>query len=109
MRIWIENAAAMRYDACMKTETYPLAVPADLLGEVHKAAQQTGLSVADTMRQSMKLGLPKLVEQLAGESIKNLEPFTEEEARRCFEIPDPEFDALSAHCAPLPVPIPGEE
>ena len=47
----------------MKSETYPLALPADLLKEVRKAAKKTGLSMADAMRQSMKLGLPKLVER----------------------------------------------
>ena len=93
----------------MKTGTYPLAVPTKLLREVRKAARQTGLSMADTMRQSMKLGLPKLVEQLSADSLKSLKPFTAEESRRCFETADPEFDALAAHCASLPVPIPEEE
>ena len=46
----------------MKSETYPLAVPSDLLKEVRKAVRKTGLSMADAMRQSMKLGLPKLIE-----------------------------------------------
>jgi hypothetical protein len=40
--------------------------------------------------------------------LKNLKPFTREESRRCFATPDPEFDALAAHCASLPVPIPEE-
>ena len=40
--------------------------------------------------------------------LKSLKPFTAEESRRCFETADPEFDALSAHCASLPVPIPEE-
>jgi len=31
---------------------------------VRRAAKETGLSMADTMRQSMKLGLNRLVEQL---------------------------------------------
>jgi hypothetical protein len=92
----------------MKTNTYQLAVPSDLLKDVRKAAQQTGLSMADTMRQSMKLGLPSLVERLTADPPKNLKPFTAEESRRCFAKPDPEFDALAAHCAALPVPIPEE-
>ncbi|MGP8202152.1 MAG: hypothetical protein ACLQU4_21945 [Limisphaerales bacterium] len=92
----------------MKTNTYPLAVPSGLLQEVRKAARKTGLSMADTMRQSIKLGLPSLVEQLTPDPLKSLKPFTAEESRRCFERPDPEFDALSAHCASLPMPLPGE-
>jgi hypothetical protein len=96
------------YDSYMKTNTYPLAVPADLLKEVRKTAQKTGLSMADTMRQSIKLGLPTLVDQLTPDPLKSLKPFTAEESRRCFQTPNSEFDALSAHCASLPVPIPEE-
>jgi hypothetical protein len=40
--------------------------------------------------------------------LKNLQPFTAEESRRCFATPYPEFDALATHCASLPVPIPEE-
>jgi len=96
------------YDSSMKTNTYPLAVPSDLLKDLRTAAQQTGLSMADTMRQSMKLGLPGLVERLSPDPLNNLKPFTPAESRRCFAIPQPEFDALAAHCASLPVPIPEE-
>ena len=92
----------------MKTNSYPLAVPSDLLKDLRKAAQQTGLSMADTMRQSMKLGLPGLGERLAPDPLRNLKPLTPGESRRCFTKPDPEFDALAAHCAALPVPIPEE-
>ncbi len=104
----LENTATTMYDSYMKTNTYPLAVPSGLLREVRKAARKTGLSMADTMRQSIRLGLPNLVQQLTPDPIKNLKPFTAEESRRCFETPNPEFDALSAHCASLPVPIPEE-
>jgi hypothetical protein len=92
----------------MKTNTYPLAVPHDLLKDLRKAAQQTGLSMADTMRQSMKLGLPGLVERLSPDPLKNLKPLTPAESRGCFATPDPEFDALAMHCAALPVPMPEE-
>ena len=64
--------------------------------------------MADTMRQSMKLGLPGLVTQLTPSPHNNLKPFTPAESRRCFAIPDPEFDALAAHCASLPAPLPEE-
>ena len=90
----------------MKSETYPLALPADLLKEVRKAAKKTGLSMADAMRQSMKLGLPKLVEELSMEQVlKNLKPMTSEECRNCWQEPNEEFDALEHHCATHPYQV----
>ena len=88
----------------MKTDTYPLAMPEDLLNEVRHAAKATGLSLADAMRQSMRLGLPKLEEQLAA----RIKPMTPEERRQCME-PNPEFDALEHHCANLPKVLPEDE
>jgi hypothetical protein len=93
----------------MKTDTYPLAVPADLLGEVRRASQDLGLSMADVMRQSMKLGLPKLRDQLSPEPLKNLKPLSRAESRRCFQQPNREFDALEHHLAGLPCPPPDAE
>ena len=89
----------------MKSETYPLAMPADLLGEMRNAAKQTNLAMADAMSQSMRLGLPKLLEQLSG---KQLKPFTVDECRRAYRTPNPEFDALEHHCASLPWQPPEE-
>jgi hypothetical protein len=98
------------YDSSMKSETFPLAMPAELLGEVRQAAKRTGLSMADAMRQSMKLGLPRLVEKLSMEQVlKNLKPLTPEECRQCWETPDPEFDRLAAHCASLPKTPPEDD
>ena len=89
----------------MKTETYPLALPPQLLGELRKTAKQTGLSVADAMRQSMKLGLPKLREQLA--QTPELKPLTAAESRQAF-APDAEWDGLEAAMARLPVKLEDE-
>jgi hypothetical protein len=86
----------------MKNETYPLAMPPELLGELRETAQETGLSVADAMRQSIKLGLPKLRQQL---SAVKAGPLTPEEARRAF-APNPDWDALEAAMAGRPVPPP---
>src|SRR6266699_3277342 len=83
----------------MKSETYPLALPSDLLREIRKTAKATGLSMADTMRQSIKLGAPKLREQLVPAKLK---PFTREEVRRAYDTPNQEFDELEHHCARLP-------
>ena len=83
----------------MKTETYPLALPADLLGQVRRTAKETGLSLADAMRQSLKLGLPKLREQLAAPTTT---AFTAKEAKEAFAA-DPEWDEIAATMAQLPI------
>jgi hypothetical protein len=83
----------------MKSATYPLAMPPGLLKEMRKAAKQTNLSMADAMRQSMRLGLPKLLEQLSGNKPK---PFSAEERSLAYATPNSEFDALEHHCALLP-------
>jgi hypothetical protein len=93
----------------MKTDTYPLAVPPDLLGEVRQASRELGLSMADIMRQSMKLGLPKLREQLSPSPLKNLKPLSPAESRRCYQRPNREFDSLEHHLAGLPCPPPEAE
>jgi hypothetical protein len=95
------------YDSSMKTATYPLAMPKDLLNEVRTVAKATGLSLADAMRQSMRLGLPKLREQLCA---NRLTPLTPQECRQCWGTPDPEFDALEAAMAkPAKHPVPGAD
>jgi hypothetical protein len=87
------------YDSYMKSKTYPLAMPSDLLTEVRETAKDTGLSIADAMRQSMRLGLPTLREQLAAVKAK---PMTAEEARKAF-APDPEWDRLESIMAKRPL------
>jgi hypothetical protein len=94
------------YDSSMKTTSYPLAVPEDLLLEVRETAAATGLSLAAAMRQSMRLGPPRLREQLAPTA--TIKPFTKAEARRAFG-PDPEGDDLAARLARRRRPEPQEE
>ncbi len=74
-------------------EIDPLALPEDLLGEVRETAALTGLSMAAAMRQSMKLGLPQLREQLALKP--TLKPFSAAETKRAFG-PDPEGDSIAS-------------
>ncbi len=93
----------------MKTGTYPLAVPPDLIGEVRQASRDLGMSMADIMRQSMKLGLPKLREQLSCDRPKDSKPLSKAESRRCYQQPNREFDALEHHLAGLPSPSPDAE
>ena len=81
------------------SKPYPLVVPDELKQEIRSAAQRTGLSMADIMRQSMKAGLPKVVEQFGRSALKS---FTAEEARLAYQTPNPEFDDPERHCARLP-------
>src|SRR5437763_240683 len=77
------------YDSSMKSETFPLNIPGDLLAEVRQAARKTKLSMADVMRQSMKLGLDKLVRELASERcITNVEPLPDDVLDRYYDRPE---------------------
>jgi hypothetical protein len=92
------------YDSYMKSDTYPLAMPDDLLDEVRQTAKVTGLSMADAMRQSMKLGLPKLREQLCTADLK---PFTAKEIKAAFKR-DKEWEAFESAMTNTPVSPPEE-
>ena len=73
----------------MQTKTFPLAMPRDLLGQVRRAARKTGLSMADTMRQSMKLGLEPLVRSLAAQArITNVDPLPADVLDRYYSRPE---------------------
>jgi hypothetical protein len=72
----------------------PISMPDDLLQEIESAASDLGFSKQDVIRQSVKLGIPKLRKQLMVDT--SLKPLTKEEARRAF-APDPEWDKLEAH------------
>jgi hypothetical protein len=88
------------YDSSMSSITVPVALSEDLYNEVQTASKRTGLSVADILRQSTRLGMPELVKQMGHSTLR---PLTEEDARRCWEEPNNEFDALEHHCASLRV------
>ena len=73
----------------MQSKTFPLAMPKDLLSQVRRAARKTGLSMADTMRQSMKLGLEPLVRELAPEPrVTNVDPLPDEVLDRYYSRPE---------------------
>ena len=80
----------------MTSSSIPLSMPDDLLKEVESAASATGLSKQDIMRQSMKLGLPRLRKNLRSE--RRLRPFSQAESRAAFG-PDPEWERLEAAMA----------
>jgi hypothetical protein len=73
----------------MRSKTFPLAIPKELLSEVRRAARKTGLSMADTMRQSMKLGLEQLVRTLAPQPrITNVDPLPDELLDHYYSRPE---------------------
>ena len=77
------------YVSYMQSKTFPLAMPRELLGRVRRASRKTGLSMADTMRQSMKLGLDQLVGTLAPEPrITNVDPLPDEVLDRYYSRPE---------------------
>jgi hypothetical protein len=76
----------------MKSETYPLALPPPLLNEVRRTAKETGLSLADAMRQSLKLGLPKLREQLLATRVTNIDPLPDHVMDRIYSQSDDDLE-----------------
>lgn len=57
-----------RYLFLVSMTTYPLGLPDELMEEVRRTAADTHLSMADAMRQAIKLGLPQVREGLSKES-----------------------------------------
>lgn len=77
------------YDSYMRSKTFPLAIPEKLLNEVRRAAGKTGLSMADTMRQSIKLGLDRLVRELTPTArITNVDPLPNKILDRYYSRPE---------------------
>jgi hypothetical protein len=69
------------------SETIPLSVPDDLLKEARETAELTHLSVQDVFRQSAKLGMPKLREQLM---VDSLAPLSEEQLAAAYAQMSPD-------------------
>ncbi len=65
-------------------------MPDDLLAEVRETAAQSDLSQADVMRQSMKLGLPRLREQLNVQAgrVTNVDPLPNKVLKRIYSRPE---------------------
>jgi Ribbon-helix-helix protein, copG family len=73
----------------MSQVTYPLGMPKELLKEVKHAAKETGLSVADVMRQAIKFGVPRVRQALSRE-----EDFAEAAAESWGPAPEILWDKL---------------
>ena len=90
------------YVSSMKSINYPIAMPLDLLNELRKAAKQTGLSTAATFRQSAKLGLPKLLEQMGAGRVTNVAPLPDRVARKLYAERDEDMDSIRRFIAAQP-------
>jgi hypothetical protein len=91
----------------MSMKTFPLGLPQDLYDEASRLSKETGLAMADVLRQGFRLGLPKLEEQTKAGRGK-LKPFTREEARACWVKPH-ELDEFEHHSAGLARPEPARQ
>jgi hypothetical protein len=87
------------YVSSMKQMTYPLALPKDFCAELRDAAGRTGLSMADIIRQSSKLGLPLLLEQLGPARITNVPPLPAKIARALYSEPDDDAEGIERFMA----------
>jgi hypothetical protein len=82
------------YVSSMKYMTYPLALPKDYCAELRDAAGKTGLSMADIIRQSSKLGLPLLLEQLGPARVTNVPPLPAKIARALYSEPEEDAEGI---------------
>jgi hypothetical protein len=90
------------YVSSMKSINYPIAMPLDLLDELRKAAKQTGLSTAATFRQSAKLGLPKLLEQMGAGRVTNVAPLPDRVARKLYAQREEDMASIRRFIAAQP-------
>jgi hypothetical protein len=51
----------------MSKQPYPLLLPDELADQVSRTAAETGLTMAEAMRQAIRLGLPKVRKGLSTE------------------------------------------
>jgi hypothetical protein len=83
----------------MKSMTFPVALPEDFLRELREAARRTNLSMADVLRQSTKLGLPRLMEQMGVLPVTNVNPLPEKVARKLYRQTDDDVEAVELFMA----------
>jgi hypothetical protein len=79
----------------VKTITYPLPLPEELYREVERTAKETRLSRADTIRQSLALGLPSLRERLATSGrVTNVDPLPKAVLERLYKRRDEDLESI---------------
>jgi hypothetical protein len=90
------------YNSTMKSVVFPLVWPAETFGQMKQAAKQTGLSTADIIRQSAKLGLPKLLEQMGAGRVTNVEPLPDKVARKLYAEREEDMESIRCFIAAQP-------
>jgi hypothetical protein len=78
------------YGSTMSSITFPVALPEDLYKEIRTAAKKTGLSMADVLRQSSKMGMPALLQQFGAEPLTNVEPLPDKVLEKLYQQRDDE-------------------
>jgi hypothetical protein len=93
------------YDSYMKSTQYPLQVPEDIMAEIESTAEKVHLSKADVMRQAMKIGLPKLREQLTARDgrLMNVDPLPDAVLRRLYARRDDNPEGIEQVMAAQPI------
>jgi len=105
-------SSSSRFEACkcresiyvsyMPSIVYPLNLPEDLYGEVKQTANETRLSIADAMRQGLKLGLPALREKLGAERVTNVQPLPKKTLDRLYRERDEDSESIRQFIAAQP-------
>ena len=80
----------------------PLAMPDQLHKLVREVAKETEPSQAEVMRQSMKLGLPKLREQLVPGRLTNVDPLPKKVLVQIYSRPERDEKRLDRLIAAQP-------
>jgi len=85
----------------VKATAYPLTLDRELTAIIKQTAAKTGLSMADIMRRSIKLGLPQLTDVGAVKAgrVTAVDPLPSEEWRRCYAEPDDDGELIRARMA----------
>ena len=84
----------------MANTVYPLTLPENLDREIRQTADKAGISMADTMRMAMKIGLPKVAEGIgrADGRMTNIKSLTQRQIDRIYAS-DPEWEKIELAAA----------
>ena len=74
-------------------------MPRDYCVELREAAGKTGLSMADIIRQSSKLGLPLLLEQFGPARVTNVPPLPAKVAQALYSEPEDDTKGIERFMA----------
>jgi hypothetical protein len=79
----------------MSSPVHPLSLPGELEREIRATAKETGLSMADVMRQSIKLGLPALRKRLGRPCrVTNVDPLPVQAARELYAQREEDIESI---------------